>query len=80
MNRTHARRPSHPPAAWPRVVWTVAAFKSSLARLRRSIRADDHGYSTETVLVIALLVLGAITAVGLITSKVIDVAENLQLG
>lgn len=41
---------------------------------------DDAGYSTETVIVIALLVAMAITAVGIIAAKVISTANHISTG
>ncbi|MDA0566142.1 hypothetical protein LG943_17735 [Streptomonospora sp. S1-112] len=46
----------------------------------RSRRArGDGGYSTETVVVIALLVAMAITAVGFISATVLERAQSLTL-
>ena len=45
------------------------------------LRADpEAGYSTEAVVVIALLVAMAITAVGIIAAKVISTAHNISTG
>lgn len=45
------------------------------------IRAHpDDGYSTEAVIVIALLVAMAVTAVGVIAAKVISTAHNISTG
>ncbi len=50
------------------------------ARLRRLLRGrGDAGYSTEAVIVIALLAVMAVTAVGLISSEVLETAESLSL-
>ena len=46
-----------------------------------ALRADpDAGYSTEAVVVIALLVVMAVTAVGIIAAKVLATAHNIQTG
>ena len=50
------------------------------ARLESFQRAGDAGYTTETVVVIALLIVAALTAVGLITAKIIAKAGSLNLG
>lgn len=57
---------------------TVTAFLSSrAARLRET---NDSGYTTETVVVIALLVAMAIAVIAIITAKVIAKANSLNLG
>jgi hypothetical protein len=55
----------------------AAALRGRLAQLRRE---PDAGYTTETVVVIALLVAMAIAAVALISAKVIAKAGSLDLG
>lgn len=50
------------------------------ARLRVLRAAPEAGYSTEAVVVIALLVAMAITAVGVIAAKVLATAHNIQTG
>jgi hypothetical protein len=55
----------------------IAALRGRLARLRRG---GDAGYTTETVVVIALLVALAIAALAIITAKVIAKANSLNLG
>jgi hypothetical protein len=54
----------------------------SLLRQRLSdMRSEpDAGYSTETVIVIALLVAMAVTAVGIIAAKVISTANHISTG
>ncbi|GAB3208464.1 hypothetical protein ACQEU5_04200 [Marinactinospora thermotolerans] len=47
--------------------------------LRRRTHGRDDGYSTETVLVIALLVTLALGAVGAISTTVMDKAESISL-
>lgn len=52
-----------------------------LAHRLSHIRAHpDDGYSTEAVIVIALLVAMAVTAVGVIAAKVISTAHNISTG
>jgi hypothetical protein len=43
-------------------------------------RAGDAGYSTEAVIVVALMVAAAITVVGIIVAKVTTRATNIDLG
>jgi hypothetical protein len=46
-----------------------------------ALRAEpEAGYSTEAVVVIALLVVMAVTAVGIIAAKVLATAHNIQTG
>jgi hypothetical protein len=40
----------------------------------------DAGYTSETVLTTALLVIGALLAIGIITAKVQSAASNIDLG
>lgn len=49
-------------------------------RLRQARLTGDAGYTTETVVVIALLVALAIAAVAIITAKVLAKANGLNLG
>jgi hypothetical protein len=55
-----------------------------LIRLLRSrlaaARGDERGYSTEAVVVTALLVALAIVALGIIAAKVIGKANSIQTG
>lgn len=44
----------------------------------KAARQNEDGYSTEAVVVTALLVLLAIGALGLIAAKVMDTASNLK--
>ena len=47
----------------------------------QEIRAEpEAGYSTEAVVVIALLVAMAVTAVGIIAAKVLSTAHNISPG
>ncbi|RKS08315.1 hypothetical protein DFP74_4011 [Nocardiopsis sp. Huas11] len=48
-------------------------------RIRLGLPKDDGGYSTETVVVIALLVAMAIVAVGFISTTVTTYAQNITL-
>jgi len=50
------------------------------ARLARLRRLGDDGYTTETVVVIALLVAMAIAVLAIVTAKVIAKANSLNLG
>lgn len=54
-----------------------AVLRSRLAVVRGT---RDAGYTTETVVVVALLVALAIAAIAIITSKVLAKANNLNLG
>ena len=60
-----------------RTVW--AMLRTRAAALNRH-RHDDAGYTTETVVVTALLVALAIAAVALIAKAVIAKANGLNLG
>jgi hypothetical protein len=53
----------------------ISALRSRLAQTRAE---PDAGYSTEAVVVIALLVAMAITAVGIIAAKVISAANHIS--
>ena len=55
----------------------IAQLRSRLQVLRAE---PEAGYSTEAVVVIALLVAMAITAVGIIAAKVISTAHNISTG
>ena len=62
------------PFAYLRVLATL--LRTRLAQARDS----DDGYTTETVVVIALLVALAIAAIAIITTKVLAKANSLNLG
>ena len=47
---------------------------------RLELARNEDGYSTEAVVVTALLVVMAIAAVAIISVKVLDKANNLQTG
>jgi hypothetical protein len=49
-------------------------------RLTQARRDREAGYTTETVVVIALLVALAIAAIAIITAKVLAKANSLNLG
>lgn len=55
----------------------MAVLRSRLSALRAQ---PEAGYSTEAVVVIALLVAMAVTAVGIIAAKVLATAHNIQTG
>lgn len=59
------------------LAWVVAALRARLRALRVE---PEAGYSTEAVVVIALLVAMAVTAVGIIAAKVIATAHNISTG
>ena len=56
----------------------IGQLMHSLVRRLRAARADEAGYSTETVVVTALLVALAVAAVGIITAAVINKAKSIQ--
>lgn len=56
----------------------IAHLMRTLAARLRDARADEAGYSTETVVVTALLVALGVAAVGIITAAVIGKAKTIQ--
>jgi hypothetical protein len=58
---------------------TTTTVRERLTHLRRNLR-DDAGYTTETVVITALLALLAITVVGIIVAKVTAKANGINLG
>ncbi|GGW97827.1 hypothetical protein [Streptomyces noursei] len=54
-------------------------LRARLAEVRRLAR-DDAGYTTETVLITALLAILALTVVGIIVAKVTAKAKGIDLG
>lgn len=56
-----------------------AAAGALRARLAAAHNAPDGGYTTETVVITALLVALAIAAIGIIVSKVLAKANGLSL-
>lgn len=59
------------------VVPIVASF---LLVRARAVAHDERGMTTETVVITALLVVLAITAVGIIANKVLDKAQSIDVG
>lgn len=56
-------------------------LRQAMAGLRgrlRLLRAEDAGYSTEAVVVIALLVAMAVAAVAIIAAKVLSAANGIK--
>ncbi len=63
------------------VVPSLAPVAVAWALLRARLgaaRADERGYSTETIIVTALLAALAITATGIIVAKVLDKANDIK--
>jgi hypothetical protein len=60
------------------VIW--AAARMLRGRLAEARAEPDSGYSTETVVVTALLVALALGAVAIITAKVLAKANSINLG
>ncbi|MEU7642110.1 hypothetical protein AB0C11_39865 [Streptomyces sp. NPDC039016] len=54
-------------------------LRARLAEVRRLAR-DDAGYTTETVLITALLVILGLSVVGIIVAKVTAKAKGIDLG
>lgn len=48
-------------------------------RARLSEQPGDAGYTTETVIITALLVLMAITVIAILSSKVVNLAKGINL-
>ena len=63
----------------PELMWVRAVIGLLRGRLA-ALRAEEAGYSTEAVVVIALLVAMAIIAVGIIAAKVIAKAKSINTG
>ncbi|HEX6401693.1 MAG TPA: hypothetical protein VF003_00775 [Pseudonocardiaceae bacterium] len=59
--------------------WTLlsAGLRARIAELRRN---PDAGYTTETVVITALLVVAALTVVTIIVGKVVTKANGINLG
>ncbi|WP_431953086.1 hypothetical protein [Actinacidiphila sp. bgisy167] len=57
----------------------TALLHARLADLRRRARSDA-GYTTETMVVTALLVILALTVVGIVVAKVTAKANSIDLG
>jgi hypothetical protein len=56
-----------------------AAVRDHAALVRRRVR-EDAGYTTETIVVTALLAILALTVVGIIVTKVLAKANGIDLG
>jgi hypothetical protein len=63
----------------PELVWVRVMIGFLRDRLM-ALREDEAGYSTEAVVVIALLVAMALIAVGIIAAKVISKAKSINTG
>lgn len=63
-------------------MFALLSFLTAEVRHRWTVVRDtkDGGYSTEAVLVTALLVLAAIAVIGIIVSKVTSKANSINLG
>lgn len=61
----------------PELIFIQRLFLLLRGRLQE-IRASDAGYSTEAVIVTALLAGLALTAVGIIVAKVLATAHNIN--
>ncbi|MFC5911274.1 hypothetical protein [Streptacidiphilus monticola] len=66
----------------PHLSAALTALRHHWLRLRDRLTRDgaDAGYTTETVVVIALLVIAAVTVVGIIVNKVVARANSINLG
>lgn len=62
-----------------RTYWDLlgAGLRARIAELRRN---PDAGYTTETVVITALLVVAALTVVTIIVGKVVTKANSINLG
>jgi hypothetical protein len=68
-------------SADPRAVMVVARLMARIDDGRRRMREEaDAGYSTETVLVTALLVVLAVAVIAIIAVKVTEKANSIDLG
>ena len=62
----------------PTELQVIAQLMRALTARLHAARADEAGYSTETVVVTALLVALGVAAVGIITAAVIGKAKTIQ--
>ena len=62
----------------PTELAVVAQLMRTLVARLRALQTDEAGYSTETVVVTALLVALAVAAVGIITVAVLGKAKTIQ--
>jgi hypothetical protein len=62
-----------------RTYWTLlsAGLRARLDELRRN---PDAGYTTETVVITALLVVAALTVVTIVVGKIVTKANSINLG
>lgn len=58
----------------------LVAMVRAARRLWSRVHTPDSGYSTETVLVTALLVMLAVAALAVLTSKVLAKVNSIDLG
>jgi hypothetical protein len=56
----------------------LAAMRNRLAELRRQVRTDG-GYTTETMVITAILAVLGITAAGILTAKVLARTRGMDL-
>lgn len=68
-----------PDTGLPRAIWALirAHLAAAITELKRN---KDAGYTTETVVVIALLVAMALAAIAIIAAKVLAKANGLNFG
>ena len=66
------------------MIFALTAVRTLMAHLRSRLRAlrveSEAGYTAEAVVVIALMVALAVTAVAIIAAKVLATAHNIQTG
>ncbi|MGE0295279.1 hypothetical protein [Pseudonocardia sp.] len=80
--------PFPPPTGRWEAIWGGTAFEAVIVRLlarvaegrRRMREQPDAGYSTEAVLVTALLVALALAVVAIIAAKITEKANSINLG
>ncbi|MEV0093713.1 hypothetical protein [Streptomyces sp. NPDC050738] len=67
--------------SYQRLDRAVTAVRTCATRLRERNRATgDAGYSTETVIITALLAILGLTVIGIIAAKVMAKANGIDLG
>jgi hypothetical protein len=62
------------------VVGLLGHTLTTRPRPRRAPAHDDAGYTTEAVVVIALMVALALTAVGILTARILAKVNSIDLG
>ncbi|GAB3454483.1 hypothetical protein [Actinophytocola sediminis] len=62
---------------WTPIIQLTRQLKTRWHKLNEE---PDAGYTSETVLTTALLVIGALLAIGIIAAKVQSAANNIDLG